>query len=163
MVISDSAERNTSAARNLVLVDVENYCGKPVLAEHDVETAKKRIEACVNAGDGDLYVVATSHRSNFLSAKLSWKGVEHVFLGGHNGADIALIDAAKRHFSNLTSFRGVFLFSGDGIFTSMVRELVKSGVPTTVVSSASQLNRSLAAAASTIQLVQPHSVWPHAI
>lgn len=143
----------SSKQRRLVLVDIENYCGKGAVSQSDVTNAKAEIEERIHSMPGDLFIVATSHSNNFVNAKIAWGGAEHVLQCGRNGADIALIAAAKRHLPHLGSFSGVLLFSGDGIFTSLVVDCANAGVRATVVSLASQLNRSLAKAASAVQLV----------
>lgn len=147
--------KGTAPKRRLVLIDIENYCGKSIISQEDVAKVKTKIKSQPTAGPDDLFIIASSHESNFFSTKRSWAGGEHVFRKGHNGADIALIDAAKRHLPNINSFREVSLFSGDGIFTNLIKECGELGVTTTVVALENQINRSLASAASFVRLEEP--------
>lgn len=147
------AFKQTSLGRRLVLIDIENYCGKPVLETEDVIGARASIELPSKAGSGDLFVIGTSHTHNFLSAKRAWPGAEHVFGRGHNGADVAIIEAARRHLTSIRTFEEVLMLSGDGIFTTLMREIGERGVSTTVVSLAGQLNRNLAKAASRVRII----------
>ena len=141
--------------RRLFIVDIENYRGKSLITERDARGARSDIEKSFNLNPADLVVVGTSHPSNFLSAKIAWPGVEHCLRRGHNGADLALIESAEAHMSNIETFSEVVVLSGDGIFTRLVRRIKERGVKATVASLANQVNRSLAESASVLMLLKP--------
>ena len=63
--------KRTSLERRLVLIDIENYCGKPVLETEDVIGVRASIELPSKAGSGDLFVIGTSHTHNFSQRKAS--------------------------------------------------------------------------------------------
>ena len=141
--------------RRLFVIDIENIKGKAVLAEEDAAAAKAEIESTYEIGISDLVLIGTSHKNNFLSAKFAWPGAQHCFQSGHNGADVALIDAANIHLGKHTSFQEVVLFSGDGIFTSLMQKASRMGIKGSVISLANQINRNLARAAAVCTLITP--------
>jgi len=148
-------QKNASGAsqsRRLFVVDIENYCGKPVLSENDVAAALKSPNKHFHPGDNDLIVVGTSHTSNIVNVGLVWKGVRQVIGMGHNGADTALPNAIKDY--RLETFSEVFILSGDGIFSKAVDEIALSGATVAVVSIARCLSQKLAEIAPKLQLVK---------
>lgn len=148
----NAKKSNADTARRLFVVDVENYCGKPVLSEADVLAAKKSLEKHFHPGENDLVVVGTSHTSNYFNVGMVWKGVRQVLGKGHDGADIALLKAIKDY--RLDTFSEVFILSGDGIFTEAVEELALSGVLVAVVSIKRCLSQRLAEIAPQLQFVK---------
>ena len=139
--------------RSLAIVDIENYCGKSCLNQADVARAKGDITTCVGNGMSNLFIVGTSHSSNFLNAKFAWPEAQHVFMAGRNGADLALISAARLHLPNICTFNKVYLLSGDGIFVRLTKELHEAGAETYVVSLRRQFNRCLTTFASGVTLL----------
>lgn len=139
--------------RRLFVIDIENIKGKPILTEQDAATARAEIESEYSIGTSDLVLIGTSHKNNFLSAKYAWPGAQHCFRPGHNGADVALIDAAEAHLAKPVRFQEVVLFSGDGIFTSLMRKVKEMGVKSSVISLANQINKNLASASSNCTLL----------
>lgn len=138
------------------MVDIENYCGKPVLSEEDVAAAQKSLAKHFNPSENDLIVVGTSHTSNFMSVGMVWKGVRQVLGMGHDGADNALLKAIKDY--QLETFSEVYILSGDGIFTEAVEEIALRGVLVAVVSIKRCLSQKLAEIAPQLHFVkQPTS------
>lgn len=148
-------ERKSSLKRCLFVIDIENIKGKAILTEEDAVAVKTEIESEFKIGESDLVLIGTSHKNNFLSAKLAWPGAQHCFKPGHNGADIALIDAAEIHLAKPVTFQEVVLFSGDGIFTSLMRKVRENGIKGSVVSLANQINMNLANVSSSCFLIAP--------
>lgn len=144
-----------SKARRLFVIDIENIKGKAVLTEEDAVVARAEIESKCEIGDYDLVLIGTSHKNNFLSAKFAWHGAQHCFKPGHNGADIALIDAAEEHLSKSGAFQEVILLSGDGIFTNLMRKVAQMGIKGSVISLANQINKNLANASTGFTLLVP--------
>lgn len=149
---------NQTPRRRLVLVDIENYCGKGVLFSEDVKAAKGAICDSLEINGDDLIVIGTSHGRNCLVSGTEWVGPRQVLRHGHNGADIALIEALREY--KLKTFSSLVIVSGDGIFSkiaSIVRSQQKRVI---VVSEAARLSRRLALVASEIRhaLPQAHPV-----
>lgn len=142
----------TTGPRRLFVVDIENYCGKPVLSEEDVAAARKSLEKHFNPGENDLIVVGTSHTSNFMNVGMVWKGVRQVLGMGHDGADNALLKAIRDY--QLKTFSEVFILSGDGIFSRVVEELALGGIAVAVVSIKRCLSQKLAEAAPQLHFVK---------
>ena len=149
-----NAKKSTAnhAARKLFVVDIENYCGKPILSENDALAAKESLVNHFHPSENDLVVVGTSHTSNYLNVGMVWKGIRQVLGKGHDGADIALLDAMQDY--RLDTFSEVFILSGDGIFAEAVEEIALSGIIVAVVSIERCLSQRLAEAAPQIQLVE---------
>ena len=144
---------NTS--RRLFVVDLENYCGKPVLNENDALAAKQSLIKHFHPTENDLIVVGTSHTSNFMNVGVIWRGVRQVLGRGHDGADIALLKAIKEY--RLDTFSEVFILSGDGIFTEAVEELALNDVMVAIVSIRRCLSQKLAEIAPQLQFVKQPS------
>lgn len=141
-----------SPARRLVLIDIENYCGKGVLSAEDVRWAKESIANGFALSEKDLVVIGTSHGLNCLVSAIEWPGPRQVMARGHDGADIALIEAF--HDYRLNTFGAVMLISGDGIFTDIAKVAELSNTSFTVVARRSSLSRRLAMVASIVRYAQ---------
>ena len=139
--------------RKLVLVDLENVCGKSKLSVEDAEQAKEDFFSRHQRGNNDLVVIGTSHPNNMLAAKAGWGEGRCVMQNDHNGGDLAIIEAARSHFDNIATFSEVVLSSGDGIFTSLVRDITRKGVRVTVASRIGSLNANLAKSASCLSFL----------
>ena len=118
---------NKPAAKNrkLVLIDIENYLGNSRFAQADVVRAREFLCSEMGIGADDIVVIGTSHTNNFMAASLAWKGPRHVGKWGHNGADMALIEAIREY--ELDSFAEICFVSGDGIFAETVEKLCRGG------------------------------------
>ncbi len=137
--------------RKLFLVDIENYCGKPVLTEEDVAFVKEDLSKTCGVSENDLVVIGTSHSSNLICSWIGWPGARQVIMFGHDGADKALIDAVAEY--RIETFAEVILISGDGIFSGVVEAIRHCGVSVTVSSLARSLSRSLASVATRVHIV----------
>lgn len=153
-----SAARNaiktipSDGGRRLFVVDIENYCGKPVLSENDVLAAKQSLVKNFNPTESDLIVVGTGHTSNFMNVGMVWRDVRQVLGKGHNGADIALLKAIKDY--RLDTFSEVLILSGDNIFTETVEKLALNGGMVAVVSIKHCLSQKLAEIAPKLHFIK---------
>lgn len=134
--------------RKLFLVDIENYCGRPVLTEEDVAFVKEDLSETCGVSESDLVVIGTSHSSNLLYSEIGWPSARQVIMLGHDGADKALIDVVAEY--RIETFVEVVLLSGDGIFSGVVETIRRSGVSVTVSSLARSLSGSLASVATRV-------------
>lgn len=141
----------TSPTRRLFLVDIENYCGKSVLANEDVRNAKLAIARDFGLNEADLVVVGTSHAHNCLISGTEWRGSRQVLMHGRDGADFALIEASREY--RISTFAAVVLVSGDGVFAETVRKARAFGRPVVVAARKTSMSRKLAFAASAIRYV----------
>lgn len=139
--------------RRLVLIDIENYCGKGVLQPEDIRMAKEKITRDFSLGEEDLVVIGTSHGNNCLVSGVEWRGPRQVLMRGHDGADLALIKASKEY--KLETFAAVIMISGDGIFTDTAEMVKSQGKPFVIASRREALSRNLAIAASAVRYVRP--------
>ena len=140
-------------SRRLLLVDIENYCGKGSLCLEDVREAKESIVSELDLHDEDFVVIGTSHGNNCLVCGSEWKGPRQVMKHGHDGADIALVDASREY--RLDTFASVIIVSGDGIFTDVASIVRANCIDVTVLSSREHLSRRLELVASEVKYVQP--------
>ena len=138
-------------SRKLFIIDIENYCGKPVLTEQDVAAAREGIAKEFGLTPSDLVVIGTSHTSNLMSAGFAWRGARQVIMHGHNGADEALLKAVEDY--KIDSFAEVYVMSGDGIFANLVTRLSNSGIAVTVASIQRCLSRKLNAVTPQVRIV----------
>ena len=146
-------------SRRLILVDIENYCGKGILCPEDIRTAKEEINRELALLKDDLVVIGTSHGNNCFVCGTEWKGPRQVMRRGHNGADIALIDASRDY--RLETFSSVIIVSGDGIFTDLASSARAGRNKVMVVSGNGHLNFKLRLAASEVKHIHPH-IYPAA-
>lgn len=137
--------------RKLFLVDIENYCGGPVLTEEDVAFVKEDLSETCGVSESDLVVIGTSHSSNLLYSEIGWPSARQVIMFGHDGADKALIDAVAEY--RIETFAEVVLLSGDGIFSGVVETIRRIGVSVAVSSLARSLSGSLASVATRVHVV----------
>lgn len=139
--------------RRLVLIDIENYCGKGVLIPEDIRDARKSICRELELRDEDLVVIGTSHGNNCLVCGSEWVGPRQVLRHGHDGADIALIDASREY--RLETFSSVVIVSGDGIFSAVASAARISRRSVTVALGRGRLSNRLRFAASDVKHIQP--------
>lgn len=140
--------------RRLLLVDIENYCGKGILTPADVREAKEAIGRELGLRDDDLVVIGTSHSKNFLVCGSEWEGPRQVLRYGHNGADIALIDASREY--RLNTFSSLIIVSGDGIFADVASAFRAEKRRVTVVHGRGRLSGQLQRSASDVRHIQPN-------
>lgn len=149
-----SRKKNTAApTRRLILIDIENYCGKGALTSEDVHNAKRSISREFNLQEEDLVVIGTSHGSNCLISGTEWKGPRQVLMRGHDGADLALINASREY--RIDTFAAVILISGDGIFAETAKGVRAFSKPVIVAARNTSMSRKLVRAASAVRYVEP--------
>lgn len=141
----------TKPTRRLFLIDIENYCGKGVLAVEDVYNARQSISRDFNLREEDLVVIGTSHGDNCLVSGTGWRGPRQVLMRGHDGADLALIKAS--HEYRIDAFAAIILISGDGIFTETVQGARAFNKPVIVAARRTGMSRKLSLAASAVRYV----------
>ena len=140
--------------RRLLLVDIENYCGKGILGPEDVREAKEAIGHELELRDDDLVVIGTSHSKNFLVCGTEWEGPRQVLRYGHNGADLALIDASREY--RLDTFSSLIIVSGDSIFADVASAFRAERRRVTVAHGQGRLSSQLLRSASDVRRIQPH-------
>ena len=145
------ANRRDKAIRRLIIVDIENYTRKPVLTQQDVAAARISLIEDLGIGNDDMVIVGTSHPSNYVNAQLAWKGPRHVGKWGHDGADKALIEAFDQY--DLDTYSKVYVISGDGIFTDVVKRIRAKNCPVNVVAPRGAINYRLYRAAEAVDMV----------
>lgn len=148
-----SEKSSARPTRRLVLVDIENYCGKGVLGADDIRMAKSSITKELALASKDLVVIGTSHSMNCLVSGIEWRGPRLVLRKGHDGAELALIEAAQDYM--LETFAAVIIVSGDGAFTDIAKTAKACSKPVVVAARRGSLSRSLALAASAVRYVTP--------
>lgn len=140
-----------SPSRRLILVDIENYCGKGMVRTDDVRMAKLSITEDLALTNEDLVVVGTSHEMNCLASGVEWRGPRQVLKKGHNGADLALIAAVRDY--RIETFAAVIIVSGDGAFLDVAKAARACNRSVVVVTRRGSLSRNLALNASTVRYV----------
>lgn len=143
-----NGETSRAPTRRLVLVDIENYCGKGALCLEDVRQAREGITREIGLHGEDLVVIGTSHGNNCMACGAEWTGPRYVLRHGHDGADMALIDASREY--RLDTFSCVVIVSGDGIFTKTARYVRAEGRRVAVLTRKGSLSRSLRLAANEV-------------
>lgn len=143
--------QQSTAARRLFVIDIENLCGKAILNEDDIHAAQRFVTAEFKPSNHDLIVIGTSHTSNFMNAGMAWRGARQVIGRGHDGADLALLSSIDEY--DVESFEEIVIMSGDGIFAEAVDEIASRGVIVTVVSIGCSLSKKLAHVAPRVHLV----------
>lgn len=140
----------TRPSRSLHLVDLENLAGTASvtepLARHTAMTYLATSEYCI----GDLIVVASSHRNGF-AARAAFPGATVRWRSGHDGADLALLDAWSE-FDPLR-FTRLVIGSGDGIFSELALSARQSGLNVSVVTRRCAASAVLSSAASSVALL----------
>lgn len=127
--------------RRLHLIDVENLIGDPRPTDSDVRTCQARYSSLVGTEGPDQVIVACNHGA-LLAVGCGWPHSRYLVRSGPDGADLALLGVLD-HEGVEDRFDEVVLGSGDGIFTSAVVALHRSGIPVTVVSRPGSLSNQL--------------------
>jgi hypothetical protein len=95
----------------------------------------------VGFGPMDQFVIACSHFA-FTVIGFCWPGLQYLLRSGPDGADLALL-AAARSDRIAARFPRVVIASGDHIFAPAVTDLSTSGCQVTVASRRGRLSRML--------------------
>lgn len=144
------AQSTVRPQRALHLVDLENLAATPWMSEQVAQRAAAWYLAAAEYTEGDLVVVATSHRNGF-AASMAFPGATVRCRSGRNGADLALLDAYDEF--NPGRFSRLVVGSGDGIFTGLVAAARRTGLDVTVVTRRRAGSATLRAAASSVALL----------
>ena len=121
------------------LIDIENVVGASELTAANVIEVKNAMD--LMEGANVMQVVACSHH-NAEAVMFNWPKARIILKSGKDGADLALIkvatdeDIAKR-------FNRVVIASGDGIFTTIAKELSEQGVEVSIVCGRGALSKNL--------------------
>jgi uncharacterized LabA/DUF88 family protein len=107
----------------------------------DAFTTAHKVKQLVKPTDRDLSIIATG-KANALAAAIGWRGGEHRFKAGKDGADIVLIKEILE--GNLTErFETVIIASGDHAFAPFAEHLMKKGTRVVIISLETSLSRGL--------------------
>lgn len=149
MSTAHSSSRHRAARqRRLILIDIENVGGGPLLDRRVVARASREIVQAVKPRPGDQVILGVSH-AGLLEAAHHWPSIRYVVRSGRNGADLALLEVLDENVSS--RFKEVVLVSGDGIFATVIAELALHGTTSTVVAHAKSLSHQLKLAAGAVR------------
>lgn len=125
--------RHRAPGRTLHLIDIENVAGgsRASTAAVAEAVADYRCALAVRAGD---HVVIASGRGLLIAAGLAWPGARLLLASGLDGADLALLEAARPLRAVVDSYDRVVIGSGDGIFAALAADLRRAGLVVVVVS-----------------------------
>jgi len=143
--------------RTTMLVDVENGCGCADSVPYRQNELHDHILGLPGLGQVQV-IYATGPRARDLCPNLLWDWGRHRYLCGHglNGADLALINAAKNDPAVFRSAR-VVIVSGDGIFAPLAAALAAQGTHITVVARRGTLSAALRLVAHRIEYLPEFS------
>lgn len=129
--------------RRLYVLDIENMQGNcdGHVTESEVARIRDEVTRTVPTTDLDQVVIGTSCPKNLLAASV-WKGARQVFHGGHDGADLALLDVLDGE--NIAArFSSVLLGSGDHIFAPSAKRLRALGCGVLLLDTGTPISRRL--------------------
>ncbi|MCF4123347.1 hypothetical protein L1785_20475 [Antribacter sp. KLBMP9083] len=136
-----------ATGRTLHVVDVENLLGTGALTSDAVRYARQVVTRVVPFAETDATVVGVSS-SQAMLALSTWHPALRVAHLGHDGADLALLDALSD--DRVARFSAVTICSGDGIFADRIAAIAAQGIRTTVVAPSGCLSHRLRLAAHTV-------------
>ena len=131
--------------RTLHLIDADNLLGDPTTVDRRLIAATfEEYRRLARYSVEDLTVVATGVNGwHVLEVERAWPNVCHCRRAGRDGADLALLEAARWAASGDRIDR-VVIGSGDRIFVVAFDALVAAGVPVEVVARRRSLATALA-------------------
>ena len=139
----------SNPTRSLDLVDVENLLGTSSPDNPEAVVQINQVLSHITSDiESSITNVACSHRAApvisfaWASCKLHWRS-------GPDGADLALIDAARQE--RLERFTHLVIASGDGIFAELAAEAASNGLHVIVVSHHHSLSNRLRLAANEVR------------
>lgn len=138
--------------RRLVVVDIENVVGGPVLVHEQMRLAHIAVDEAVGRRVNEQVVIGVSHIS-LMTTSRGWRGPRFVVRSGQDGADLALLEVLTQERLE-QRFDEVVLVSGDGIFTEAVAALGAAGVDVTVVAHSGRCSKRLRMAARHVVLFE---------
>lgn len=134
-------KKSLKQGRTVLLADVENIVGKPLISAMDAFKASFQVKKLIKPSDRDLAIIATG-KANALAAHVGWQGGQHRFKAGKDGADIVLVKEILE--GNLSDrFETVVIASGDHAFAPFAEFLMNKGTKVVIVSLEGSLSRDL--------------------
>ena len=122
-----------------LLIDIENVVGASELTAANVIEVRTAID--LMEGANVMQVIACSHH-NAEVVMFNWPKARIILRSGKDGADLALIKVATDE-DIARRFDRVVIASGDGIFTTVARELSEQGVEVSIVCGRGALSKNL--------------------
>lgn len=139
--------------RSAHIVDLECLAGRGHRDVRALDFASRAYRRLVPCGPQDQFFVGCdANPAQRLRVGLLWRGAQRVCGGGHNGADLALLEAVDPLWV-AERFTGATIGSGDRIFAGLAWALRRRGVTVTVASRPAALSRELARAAHVVRLL----------
>ena len=135
-------------ARTLHLHDIENLVGGPKADEERVAVARDEVASVAPPVAGD-HVIGACDRSGVLRAFRAWFPCLRLSGTGPDGADLALL-AAARPDDVSRRYHRVVIGSGDHIFLPLVHELRRRGTEVWLVARPGSAARGLLRAADVV-------------
>lgn len=137
--LKPSKENKIHKGRTLAFVDVENEVGSSDLTAENVIEVKTALDLL--EGANLMQVVACSHH-NAEAVMFNWPKARIILKSGKDGADLALIQVATdEHIAE--RFDRIVIASGDGIFTTIAKDLSDEGVEVSIVCGRGALSKNL--------------------
>jgi hypothetical protein len=140
--------------RALHLIDIDNLLGDPLTDDADhIARTFAGYRALAGAVPGDHVAVATAPNPRHAYAiKAAWPGVTHMWRGGRDGADLALLEVAGWALE-IDGFTRVVIGSGDRIFLTALECFEARDVPVEVVACRRSLATALRTRARTVRFL----------
>ena len=148
--------QNPITTRRFCAIDLENLALQPAVSLGAGRHVAYLLQDIFHLKPEDLAVVAGGpHNAFAIDAASKVLSGQSIWRGGHNGADLALIEALDRIpaptiSSHTHPVNEVIIGSGDGIFTSIVNRLQNRGMVVTCVAYSRALHPALALAANRV-------------
>jgi hypothetical protein len=142
--------------RRFSAIDIENLALQPAVSPGAGRHIAYLLQDIFHLKPEDLAVVAGGpHNAFAIDAASKVLSGQSIWRGGHNGGDLALIEAldhipSPSISSSTTPVNEVIIGSGDGIFTSVVSRLQNRGLVVTCVAYSRALHPALALAANRV-------------
>jgi len=131
--------KKTHEGQALVMVDIENQVGASEITAEQVVEVKTALDLL--EGANVMQVVACSHH-NAQAVMFNWPKARILLRSGKDGADLALIKVATdEHIAD--RFDRIVIASGDGIFTTVAKDLFAEGVEVSIVCGRGTLAKNL--------------------
>lgn len=139
------------ASRELHLIDIENELGTGSPEASDIARFRQFYIATNDVPADAHIVIAASSKETLLEASAGWPHARTVYLTGHDGADLALIQVALNE--NVDKRYGKVVFaSGDHIFADAATTLQKLGVCVKFFARAINVSRHIRECCDNVQL-----------
>lgn len=132
--------------RRIVLIDIENFNGRPVTTPAQARWCRRMLEDWL-ALQPDEQVVIAADISTVTDIYLAWPQARILAGRFNNGADLRLLEVMDEGLA--TRFTELVLVSGDRIYAEKISELAGQGLPTHVYAHEVALSKRLQFAATT--------------